>query len=175
MYFFGWGFYILGDDDTLEHKLTGQPAKPRVIGGLSRGKPSHALPQQAEGGGDYRSSTSSPSEREVTSAGHDSVVVIDIEPCDEDVSSETCNADNGDKCGGDRWAGLRQWFSRVLLSPNIIATSTGVAIAMIAPLQKMLFDNPRAILRPLGAALEVRHCPWEPAGAHRKYEKQASN
>lgn len=158
VYFFGWGFYILGDDDTLEHKLTGQPAKAHTIGGLSR-KPSDVVPQQAErGGAGYRSSNSSLSERETAAAGNDRVVAIDIEQCHGDTSSsEISNAavKSGGKCSGDHWVGLRQWLSRVLLSPNIIATSTGVAIAMIAPLQKMLFDNPRAILRPLGAALEV--------------------
>lgn len=41
------------------------------------------------------------------------------------------------------------------MSPNIIAVACGLAIAMVPPVQKMLFDNPVAILRPLGAALQV--------------------
>lgn len=169
MYFFGWGFYTLGDDDTLEHKLTGQPAKTRTphytttntIGILSRGKPSGVLPQRSDGEGFYRSSDGNP-EQEIT-----------FEPCDGDASSQTSHADKGGQCDGNRWATVRQWFSRVLLSPNIIATAIGVSIAMIAPLQKMLFDNPRATLWPLGAALEVRHCPQ--IAARRKYEDKVFN
>lgn len=138
------------------------------------GKTPEVLPQQAEGGGGYGGSIGYPPEQDITAAGNDSAGVIDIEPCDEDISSEILNADKGGICDGDRWAGLRRWFSRILLSPNIISTTIGVTIAMIAPLQKMLFDSPRAILRPLGAALEVRQ--WPETGARRKwFENMVSN
>lgn len=54
------------------------------------------------------------------------------------------------------WAGAKKRTLDVLVSPNIIAVTIGLVIAMIAPLQEMLFDNSQAALRPLGAALEVR-------------------
>ncbi|CAM9862901.1 unnamed protein product, partial [Hapterophycus canaliculatus] len=44
-------------------------------------------------------------------------------------------------------------------SPNIISVTIGVVISMIAPLQEMMFGNPRALLRPLGAALETVGTP----------------
>ena len=71
--------------------------------------------------------------------------------------------------GGGRdgsWA--RVWWQRVsvvLLSPNIVAVAVGIVIAMISPLQDVLFSDPQAVLRPLGAALEVT---W--GGCYKAYE-----
>lgn len=45
---------------------------------------------------------------------------------------------------------------KLLLSPNIIAVVMGIVISLIPPLQDMLFNNTRAALWPLGAALKVR-------------------
>lgn len=46
----------------------------------------------------------------------------------------------------------------VLMSPNIISVMVGIVIAMSFQLQQQLFHNPQAVLRPLGASLEVRSC-----------------
>lgn len=163
MWFYGWGFYALGQDDTLERKLTGQPARPFPaddVNGSPRPKfPLAASPRQAEEGGTANSSSPDASTR--AEAGNDGVVVVvDVD--------QGCVGEGGSTAGkvgavsslgeGDEggWAGLKQRVSRVLLSPNIVAVAIGVVIAMIGPLQEMLFDNPRAILRPLGAAVEVR-------------------
>lgn len=162
MYFFGWGFFALGNDDTLEHKLTGQMAGSRTPPEVGREASPHseacdALPQREEQRGRCIEATSS-HERAVV--GGDSTVAIDIEPCTGATSSQAMSSANNDEsCGvdGERsWAGLRRRILRLLVSPNIIAVTIGVVIAMIPPLQKMLFANPLAILRPLGAALEVR-------------------
>lgn len=57
---------------------------------------------------------------------------------------------------GSGWARMRQCAVVVLVSPNMVGVAFGIIIAMISPLQRMLFDDPQAILRPLGAAIEVR-------------------
>lgn len=57
--------------------------------------------------------------------------------------------------GGGCWQGARGRAWDVLVSPNIIAVAVGVVIAMIAPLKEMLFENAQAVLRPLGAAVQV--------------------
>lgn len=163
MYFFGWGFFALGHDDALERKLAGQLPNSRALpevgrGTLPRNEPLPAMLQQPEGHV-RRSSSSSPNQDEAV-AGNDEVVAINIETCTEEISGNAVDAQNPEQHGGrdgnSRWAGLKQQVLRLLVSPNIIAVTIGVAIAMVAPLQRMLFVNPRALLRPLGAALEVR-------------------
>lgn len=170
MWFYGWGFYALGQDNTLERQLTGQPTKSQTppiitadgIGISSHGKPPvEALPQKERGGG--AGSGSSPGALARATAAGDGVTIIDIDQCKEEHSNTTAvvGASNADKGGGEGdnnngWAGLKKRVWRILSSPNIIAVAIGVVIAMIAPLQKLLFDNPRAILRPVGAAIEVR-------------------
>lgn len=81
----------------------------------------------------------------------DRVVVIDITQLTEESSSNGSSKVDRD----ERWMGFKQRALRILQSPNIIAVAIGVVIAMISPLQRMLFDNPRAVLRPLGAAFEA--------------------
>lgn len=61
----------------------------------------------------------------------------------------------GGSNGGGRWQQARGRAWEVLVSPNIIAVAVGVVIAMIAPLKEMLFENAQAVLRPLGAAVQV--------------------
>ena len=163
MWFYGWGFYALGQDDTLERRLTGQPTRshppPKATADDANGSfrtksPIAASPRQAQEGGGANGSNFDARAR--AEAGDDGEVVIDVDHgtgerngTDKSVAaSDLGKGDNGS-------AGLKQRISRVLLSPNIIAVATGVVIAMIAPLQEMLFDNPRAILRPLGGAFEV--------------------
>lgn len=170
MWFYGWGFYALGQDDTLEKQLTGQPTKsqtpPLTIAddiGISstHGKPPvDTLPQKVGVG--RAGSGSIPGAQAPATAGGDGVVVIDIDQCREEDSNiaEVEAASGTNKNGGERggdggWTGLKKRILRIVLSPNIIAVAIGVVIAMIAPLQKLLFDNPRAILRPVGAAVEV--------------------
>lgn len=160
MYFFGWGFFALGHDNTLERKLTGQLAEsqtlPKVGGEVSpHHESSDVLPQQGEQR-DRRVETASSRQR--ATAEGDGVVALDIEPCAGDSSSQAMStANNDESCGADGgWAALRKRVLRLLVSPNIIAVTIGVIIAMIPQLQSMLFASPRAILRPLGAALEVR-------------------
>ncbi|CAM9997923.1 unnamed protein product [Ectocarpus sp. 6 AP-2014] len=155
MFFFGWGFYALGHDDTLERSLTGQPTRTQTPSTKKRAA--------------ARATSSTPSARQehggisrISAAGS---VVIDIEPCtgEENSGEGTTNAGGtgggGDVSEGDRWAGFKERVSRVLVSPNIISVTIGVVIAMIAPLQEMLFDNPRSILRPLGAAVQTVGTP----------------
>lgn len=158
VYFFGWGFFALGHDDTLERKLNGQLIESHTLpeeggGGSPHNESSDALPQQE---GRRVEATNS---QERAAVGGDRVA-IDIEPSTGEISSQAMNtARNDESCGlgGEHsWAGLRKQFLRLLVSPNIIAVTIGVIIAMIPPLQNMLFANPRAILRPFGAALEVR-------------------
>lgn len=162
VWFYGWGFYALGQDDTLERRLTGQPARSfraEDVNGSPRPKLPPASPRQSEEGGTANSS--SPDATARAEAGDDGVVVI-VDVDEGGVGASGSTADKvaavsslgGDDEGG--WAGLKQRVLRVLLSPNIVAVVFGVIIAMIGPLQKMMFDDPRAILRPLGAAFEVR-------------------
>eukprot|EP00752_Nemacystus_decipiens_P016491 g14742.t1 len=154
VYFFGWGFFALGNDGTLEHKLTGQLTESRTLPKVGREASSHGesgdpLPHQAEQGEHGIKATSW---QERASVGGE------IEPCTGETSQEMSTANDDESCGvdGERsWAELRKRILRLLLSPNIIAVTIGVVIAMIPPLQRMLFVNPRAMLRPLGAALET--------------------
>ncbi|CAB1097057.1 unnamed protein product [Ectocarpus sp. CCAP 1310/34] len=155
MYFFGWGFYALGHDDTLERSLTGQQTRTRTPStktrAAARATSSTSSARQEHGG--------------VGRINAAEAVVIDIEPCtgEESSSEGTTNAggteDGGDVSEGGPWAGFKERVSRVLVSPNIISVTIGVVIAMIAPLQEMLFDNSRSILRPLGAALQTVGTP----------------
>lgn len=164
MWFYGWGFHALGQDDTLERKLTGQPAKlltpPSTAAedpdaSSRQNSPQDILPPPEERNGD---SGARPNAQASAAVGEHGVVVIDIDQLTEESSKTSevvaaSDASNGES--GQGWAGFKQRVSRILLSPNIIAVAVGVVIAMIAPLQKMLFDNPRAVLRPLGAAFEA--------------------
>ena len=73
---------------------------------------------------------------------------------EDNVSLEAAN--EGLTGGSGAWA--KVWQQRiwmVLVSPNIIAVTVGISIAMISPLQDVFFSDPQAFLRPLGAALEV--------------------
>ncbi len=161
MYFFGWGFFALGHDDALERKLTGQPPNPRTqpepAGGILPHIESRPdIPQQAQ----RRIGTGSPAQERAI-VGNDGVVAIDIETCTGEIDGSSFAVDSPvpeehhERDGNGPWAGLRQRIFRLLMSPNIIAVTMGVAIAMVAPLQRMLFADPRAILRPLGAAIQV--------------------
>lgn len=170
MWFYGWGFYALGQDDTLERKLTGQAAKsltPPTTGAEHVAvSPQHdsprdtsSRPEERRGSGnDTRSNAQATSPAAVEDNG---VVVIDIDQLTRESNNTgkveaASGAGKGDGGGGEgAWAGFKQRVSRILLSPNILAVCCGVVIAMIAPLQRMLFDNPRAVLRPLGAAFEA--------------------
>ncbi|CAN0061980.1 unnamed protein product, partial [Hapterophycus canaliculatus] len=156
----------LGQDDTLERKLTGQPAKPspettaRALESSPCRRLSLASPQQQ---GEGRGGESNHPQAEA--AADDSVFVIDVDrrnaesnnpgtaPTASDVHKD------GRRRDGDGLPGLKRRVSRILLSPNIVAVVIGLIIAMITPLQKLLFDNPRAILRPLGAAVETVGTP----------------
>lgn len=153
MYFFGWGFYALGHDGTLERRLTGQPARTqksstKASAAARATSSTSSVRQERDGIGRIKAAES---------------VVIDIEPCTGEESRSEGTTNYGDTSGGDdvsegdRWAGFKERVSRVLVSPNIISVTIGVVIAMIGPLQEMLFDNPRSILRQLGAALEVSY------------------
>ena len=70
------------------------------------------------------------------------------EGCSAESAKDSANAES-------EWLKFRQRILRILVSPNMIGVAAGIIIAMISPLQKMLFDNPEAALRPLGAAIEV--------------------
>lgn len=72
-------------------------------------------------------------------------------------AKEPSNIIEGGSTGGGAgyWTELKHFVLNLIASPNIIAVIIGVIIAMIAPLQSMLFDNPQGVLRPIGAALEV--------------------
>lgn len=59
---------------------------------------------------------------------------------------------------GHVWAKVQHRMSAVFTSPNILAVMIGTVIAMSFRLQQQLFHNPQAVLRPLGAAIEVRCC-----------------
>lgn len=164
VYFFGWGFFALGHDNTLERKLTGQltesRARPNVVREVSRhsSESSGALPQQDEQR-DRRIEAMPTSPQERAAAGDERGLTIDIESCAGATSQATGTANNDERCGVDgehSWAELSKRMLCLFLSPNIIAVTMGVVIAMIPPLQRMLFANSRAILRPLGATLEVR-------------------
>ncbi|CAM9295689.1 unnamed protein product [Pylaiella littoralis] len=170
VWFYGWGFYALGQDETLEKQLTGEPTKTQTpplaeIDIPSHGKSSFdALPQEANAGGAGSGGITGAQAR--ATAEVDGVVVIDIDQCREEGSNttEVLAAPNADESGGERddandWAGLKKRVWRIVLSPNIIAVAIGVVIAMIAPLQTLLFDNPRAVLRPVGAAIETVGTP----------------
>ena len=54
------------------------------------------------------------------------------------------------------WERVQLRISVVLMSPNILSVMVGIVIAIIFHLQQQLFHNPQAVLRPLGAAIEVR-------------------
>lgn len=57
-----------------------------------------------------------------------------------------------------RWGRVQHRILVVLMSPNITSVMVGIAIAMFSLVQQQLFHNPLAVLRPLGAAIEVRSC-----------------
>ena len=267
IWFFSWGFYALGDDDTLERKLTGQPARLRspppeteegdkrttsckssdvlarttgTEGTVSEGStqkaaaddmvaidinvqlddalmaPSSARPghrgtngvDSAYNGGGGGGGGGEVVDGVVDGAGVDGgehmvgeLVVAagcaadGVPPRNEDSvglppartipqgknglaykrfalnrwRSKRGNSDNSSSSkavavsdtaeGGPAdsgWARVRQRAVVVLVSPNMIGVAIGIIIAMISPLQRMLFDSPQAALRPLGAAIEVR-------------------
>lgn len=167
-YFFGWGFYVLGQDDALERKLTGRPTNPvappatgACVGDHTssrRDSPDVSPPREVV----YRSNDNGCPEQESIEIAGEGKVAIEIEPCDEEIPSEAAAAvnndvgDDRDDGVGDRRVGVKQRIRRIVVSPNIISVTIGVIISMIAPLQERMFDNPRAVLRPLGAALQVR-------------------
>eukprot|EP00752_Nemacystus_decipiens_P016492 g14743.t1 len=171
MWFYGWGFYALGQDDTLERKLTGQSAKsltPPATAAAGHGavsqqhdSPRDSLPRPEERGDDGGDVRDIRSNARAVAEEEDGVVVIDIDRESSNTSKAlaACDAGSGHGGGEGAWAGFKQRASRILLSPNIIGVAIGVVIAMIAPLQRMLFDNPRAVLRPLGAAVETVGTP----------------
>lgn len=161
VWFYSWGFYALGQDDELERKLAGQATKSpseATTDDVEMSSPCQiaqgdALPPQQAGGGSGRQSLI-----------HDGEMVDDASRRNEGVggTGDTAAASHAGKDGGDEgccsWAGLRRRLWRLLVSPNMIAVAIGVIIAMIPALQELLFDSPRAVLRPLGAAVEVGHC-----------------
>lgn len=171
-YFFGWGFYALGHDDAMERKLTGRPITPPAPTQttadaddetLPRGGPAFAPPtRENESPAGISNSRERAHEMLGQSVRGEGGAGVEIEVCDEENPAGTEEGDVGNSTGdgreggkGRRWAGLRHRIRRVLVSPNIISVATGVVISMIAPLQEMMFDDPRAVLRPLGAALQV--------------------
>ncbi|CAM9526084.1 unnamed protein product [Discosporangium mesarthrocarpum] len=52
----------------------------------------------------------------------------------------------------------RKFVTNVLLSPGIVAVLCAIVMVMVPSLQRMLFHNPKAALRPLGAAVQVLIC-----------------
>ena len=56
----------------------------------------------------------------------------------------------------EKWVARFYYARKVMASPNNLAVVVGIAISAIPSLQNMLFNNPRAALWPLGAAVEVR-------------------
>eukprot|EP00903_Cladosiphon_okamuranus_P007861 g7601.t1 len=155
MWFFGWGFHALGEDDTLERQLTGRPAKAlaspttaaeNVDAPSRQSSPQDTLPRledRRNSGSDLRSNAETSA-----AAEEEGIVVIEIDRLTEEgVGTGKVTAASGAASkseDGDRMAGCKQRVSRILLSPNIVAVAIGVGIAMVAPLQKMLFDKPRA-------------------------------
>lgn len=161
VWFYSWGFYALRQDDELERKLAGEATKSpseATTDDVEISSPCQIAqrdawpPRQAEGG----SGSQSPI--------HDGAVVVGASRRNQGLSSTggTAAASHAGKDGGDEgccsWAGLRRRLWRLVVSPNMIAVAIGVIIAMIPALQELLFDSPRAVLRPLGAAVEVGHC-----------------
>ncbi|CAM9287351.1 unnamed protein product, partial [Ectocarpus fasciculatus] len=163
VWFYSWGFYALGQDDELERKLAGQATKPpseaTTTGDVEISSPCQIAqgdalpPRQAEGGSGRQSPM------------HDGAMGVGASRRNERVSGtgDTAAASHAGKDGGDEgcrsWAGLRRRLWRLLVSPNIIAVAIGVVIAMIPAIKELLFDSPRAVLRPLGAATETIGSP----------------
>ena len=232
--FYAWGFYALGEDDTLEVKLTGQPARPPLeVGHAAAVSPSSAS-LGVQSGEESTASEDSAMEGTVTYVGmvpddarlenvlmassatglqvcdghvrggsggeqvpgaqhvavgeegnaerslsQCDIVVLPSQPADElqrwqsrvsghgknkskqqltatGESNLTSEGANDSLRGADARATVWQRVSIILTSANIIAVVAGVVIAMIGPLQDILFNDPQAVLHPLGAALEVR-------------------
>ncbi|CAN0359862.1 unnamed protein product [Ectocarpus sp. 8 AP-2014] len=163
VWFYSWGFYALGQDDELERKLAGEATKSpseattddvEISSPCEIAQGDALPPRQAEGGSGRQSPI------------HDGAVVVGaISRRNEGVSGtgRTAAASHAGKDGDDEgccsWAGLRRRLWRLVVSPNMIAVAIGVTIAMIPALQELLFDNPRAVLRPLGAAIETIGSP----------------
>ncbi|CAB1097058.1 unnamed protein product [Ectocarpus sp. CCAP 1310/34] len=161
VWFYSWGFYALGQDDELERKLAGEEAKipsEATTDDVEISSPCEiaqgdALPPlQADGGSGMQSPI------------HDGAVIVGASRRNEGVSGTGGTAvashagEDGDDAGCFSWAGLRRRLWRLAVSPNMIAVAIGVIIAMLPALQELLFDSPRAVLRPFGAAIEVGHC-----------------
>ena len=224
--FYGWGFYAIGDERTLELNLTGHPLVPtiaiegpRTISSESSDNTAHSTRSPSQGGAQM---TIEPDAVAVdiklespsipllsTQSSHRLRYGVDVSHCDGDSEhsehvrqtdvgvtgefphSEVCpvartsqrqstaglkhftkpsgfnrsqmettakGSSNAakDLLGDSDWAKIGRRISVVLTSPNMIAVMVGVFIAMVHPLQQLLFHNPKAVLRPFGAAFEVR-------------------
>ena len=226
--FYAWGFYALGEDDTLEVKLTGQPARPPLEVGHAAAVPPSSASFGVQSGRESTASEDSAMEARMTYVGmvpdvlmaspttgrrvfdghvqggsggeqvpgaqhvavgeegnaerslsQCDIVVLPSQPADElqrwqsrvsghgknkskqqltatGESNLTSEGANDSLRGADARATAWQRVSIILTSANIIAVVAGVVIAMIGPLQDILFNDPQAVLHPLGAALEVR-------------------
>lgn len=232
--FYGWGFYAIGDGDTLELKLTGQPvviSPPSIadahvpsfdssravtqkeglpsvtsmhrtvgtglaaiavqlgntpISSLSAREGAHHVmkgtPPAQDGGEDGNHGTELPQMEAGAVSGtppfqeDTGVLPLAAEDAQEGVfyanfkrfatghrrsdrgtsTARVASVGVADDPGHSSWARVHHRVSIVLRSPNIIAVMIGIAIAMIFYLQQQLFHNPLAVLRPLGAAIEVR-------------------
>lgn len=222
--FYAWGFYAMGDDDTLEIKLIGQSTTENALAassasseprrGLTRAQSSKRMgislhrmnsvaaidvqfgntlmtPVSAPGSGHVATGIETDhsgrdgdrgGEVEAGAVGEPLRLregtgvlppAVETAPAsffkalkrfedrlrrsEQGKSTAIAPSDARWESGGDSsWEKVHHRISVVLVSPNIISVVLGIAIAMISHLQQRLFHNPQSVLRPLGAALEVR-------------------
>lgn len=226
--FYGWGFYAIGYDDTLELKLSGQPtsgdahapssASSEHSRGIARALSSNRMDSSLQrmnsmaavdvqfgnilttlvsapgsvhvatgsetvhGGSDGERGTEV-GQMEAGAVGQPPRLQEDaggLPPAAETVPASVFQALKrfanrlrqsergtsttaispsdvlGDGAGDSVWERVHHRISVVLMSPNIISVVVGISIAMISNLQEHLFHNAQSVVRPLGAALEVR-------------------
>ena len=218
--FFSWGFYALGNDRTLEFKLSAQhsPASGESIGAVvgeslkgnhtnvlaeagsdlgnsamqtnkegimpidtQRDGPPPSMTTVEEGReaayGRHRQDTNDRQLKGKTSNFQATAPSVQrstkertpllkkeaalAEKGKEDVPPGTLNVGRAQNIGErslpvGKWARKGKLVTRLVASPNNIAIYIAIMISAIPPLQNMLFDNPRAALWSLGAAVQVR-------------------
>lgn len=132
VWFYAWGFDSLAHDDTLELSLAGRSS----INSLSLPTTEIAAPESTADLLAQGQCVAGNTRRQVTAT---------------DCGGSTANGFRGGGC----WKACKLRVWDIFVSPNIIAVACGLVIAVVPPVQEMLFVNPRAFLRPLGAAFQV--------------------
>ncbi|CAM9653554.1 unnamed protein product [Ascophyllum nodosum] len=155
--FYSWGFYALENNRTLELTLSGHQSMDSS-GGSTRtvddeeqkdNTPGTQLmplrvPRTSKEWSPLLKKQAVPSNDPEANGGEDITIAVR--------ERETPSVD-------EKWVARFYYARKVMASPNNLAVVVGIAISAIPSLQNMLFNNPRAALWPLGAAVETLGTP----------------